>query len=123
MSLAGRRILVVEDEMLISLLIEDILADQDCVIIGPFDRVAAALGAAQNEDLDAALLDVNVAGVKIYPVAEVLAARGIPFMLLSGYGADAIPSGHPDWRACSKPFRPEDLVDGLLEGIKEKGNA
>jgi CheY-like chemotaxis protein len=117
MTLAGRRILVVEDEMLISLLIEDILADQHCIVVGPFDRVPAAIGAARHERIDAALLDVNVAGVKIYPVAEILAARGIPFMLLSGYGAEAVPTNHPNWRACSKPFRPEDLVDGLLEEI------
>jgi DNA-binding response OmpR family regulator len=118
MNLAGRRILVVEDEMLISLLIEDVLTDEECIIIGPFDRVAKALGAAQSEMLDAALLDVNVAGTKIYPIAEILAMRGIPFMLLSGYGADAVPSGHPEWRAFSKPFRPEDLVAALTKEIE-----
>ncbi len=118
MNLSGRRILVVEDEMLISLLIEDILGDEDCIIVGPFDRVAKAIGAAQCDKLDGAVLDVNVAGTKIYPIAEILAKRGIPFMLLSGYGADAVPSAHPEWRACSKPFKPEDLVAALTKEIE-----
>jgi CheY-like chemotaxis protein len=104
---------------MISLLIGDILADQECVIVGPFDRVAAALAAVRTEQLDAAVLDVNVAGVKVYPIAEILAARGIPFMLLSGYGADAVPSGHSEWHAYAKPFKPEELVQGLLHEIAD----
>jgi DNA-binding response OmpR family regulator len=113
MTLAGRRVLVVEDEMLVSLLIEDTLADEACVVLGPFDRLEAALSAARTEVLDGAVLDVNLAGVKIYPVAEVLAARGVPFLLVSGYGQDAVPAERPEWRACGKPFRPADLVERL----------
>ena len=93
--LAGARVLVVEDEMLVSLLIEDILTDSKCIIVGPYDRVPAALEAARTLALDAAVLDVNLAGTKVYPVAEMLSARGIPFVLLSGYGAGSRAS-----RAC-----------------------
>jgi hypothetical protein len=49
----------------------------------------------------------------VYPVAEALARRGIPFLLLSGYGSGAVPPGHPEWIACSKPFHTDDLIDAL----------
>jgi two-component SAPR family response regulator len=116
--LAGLRVLVVEDEMLISLLIEDILSDQQCVIVGPYDRLADALEAARTEVIDLAVLDVNIAGSKVYPIADVLAARKIPFLLLSGYGKSAIPNDHPDWRVCSKPFRSEELLNMLIDQVR-----
>ena len=115
--LAGLRVLVVEDEMLVALLIEDVLTDEHCAIVGPFDEVKDALEAARTESLDLAILDVNVAGVKVYPVAEVLAARRIPFLLLSGYGQNAIPKDRPNWRVCSKPFKPEGLVAMMVEQV------
>src|SRR5271168_1114767 len=96
-SLSGIRVLVAEDEMLVSLVIEDILTDSECVVVGPFHRVQTALEAARAETLDAAVLDVNLSGIMIYPVAEILAARGIPFVLVSGYGRGALPAAHQDW--------------------------
>ncbi len=116
-TLAGLRVLVVEDEMLVSLLIEDVLTDQKCTVVGPFERVPGALAAAQTEQLDLAVLDVNIAGVKVYPVAEALAARRIPFVFVSGYGQNAVPADRPNWRVCSKPFRPTDLVSMLKDQI------
>jgi|SRR4051794_38862315 len=115
--LAGMRVLVVEDEMLVSLLIEDALSTSKCVIVGPYDRVPAALEAARTLALDAAILDVNLAGTKVYPVAEMLSGRGIPFLLLSGYGPDAAPIEHPSWPVCSKPFRAEQLTAMLAQQI------
>lgn len=114
-ALDGLRVLVAEDEFMISMLIEDLLSDHKCEIIGPFDRVKMALEAAQTETIDIAILDVNLAGVKIYPVADELAARKIPFILLSGYGKSAAPQDHPEWPVCNKPFRPEELLS-MLEG-------
>lgn len=116
--LAGLRVLLVEDEMLVSILIEDMLAEAHCIVVGPFDRVSEALVAARTESIDLAVLDVNINGVKIYPVAEVLAARRIPFVLLSGYGQQAIPSDRPDWHVCSKPFRSEDLAQLLAKQVQ-----
>lgn len=112
-SLAGLRVLVVEDELLISMMIEDILMEQDCVVVGPFTSVAEALAAARNADFDLALLDVNLRGEKVYPVADVLDGRSIPFLLLSGYGSDAVPPDRLGWRACSKPFRSDELTQML----------
>ena len=114
--LAGLRVLVVEDEMLVSLLIEETLAGEACVIVGPFDRVGSALVSAQTEALDAAVLDVNVAGEKVYPLAEALAARRIPFLFVSGYGRNAIPHDRPAWRVCEKPFKEEELL-AMLEQV------
>src|SRR5258707_713690 len=103
--LAGKRVLVVEDEMLIALLVEDMLDDAACIVIGPFARVAAA----KTEVIDLALLDVNVAGEKVFPVAHALEERGIPFLFLTGYGQSALPQDRPDWEAVVKPFFPEKL--------------
>jgi DNA-binding response OmpR family regulator len=117
--LAGLRVIVVEDELLIAMLIEDILVEQNCVILGPFHRVDLALEAARGGDVDVAVLDVNVAGVKVWPVAEILEARGIPFLLLSGYGRDAVPENHPGWTVCAKPFRPETLIATLARQVQD----
>lgn len=108
--LSGKRVLIVEDEMLVALLIEDFLADLGCSCVGPFRSVANALEAARTEDLDLAVLDVNLGGERVYPVAEVLASRRIPFLFLSGYGEEAIPPGHADWKVCAKPFKSEVLM-------------
>ena len=86
--------------------------------MGPHDEVPAALEAAQTETIDAAVLDVNIKGVKVYPVAEALEKRGIPFLFLSGYGENAIPADRPHWIACQKPFRQEEPIKMLTLCIK-----
>ena len=111
--LNGRRILVVEDEVLIAMLLETALEDAGCVVVGPFARLDEALEAARRGDFDAALLDVNLGGEKVFPVAELLAARNIPFLLLSGYGDKASPPGHADWPTIGKPFNTDELLLAL----------
>ena len=106
--------------MLVSLLIEDFLEDQLCVVVGPFSSVGGALGPAQHADIGFALLDVNVGGAKIYPVAEVLDARRIPFLFLSGYGSEAVPDERPEWRVCSKPFNTAFLGKMMIEQMNLK---
>ncbi len=121
--LAGLRVLVVEDEFMIAMLIEETLADQDCVVVGPFTNLRDALQAATATVLDGAILDVNLRGEKIYPVAELLDQRGIPFVLLSGYGTDAIPANRPGWQACGKPFSPGELIEMLVEQIRRRNRS
>lgn len=111
--LTGKLVMVAEDELLISMLIEDVLADAGCLVVGPFSNVSDALAAAKDALIDVALLDVNLRGEMIYPAAEALAERGIPFLLLSGYGREAVPLNHPEWEACSKPFKALDLTARL----------
>jgi CheY-like chemotaxis protein len=117
--LTGLRVLVVEDEMLVSLLIEEMLIDHACAIIGPFASVPAAVEAAMTEEIDVALLDVNIGGLKVYPVANALMARRIPFLFLSGYGESAVPKDRPEWRVCSKPFREGDLIEMMSQQLAD----
>jgi hypothetical protein len=67
---------------------------------------------------DLAVLDVNLAGEMVYPVAEVLTERHIPFLFLSGYGDEAIPPGHSNWRVCAKPFRGDDLASMMSAALE-----
>ncbi len=108
-SLAGCRILVVEDEMLIAVLIEQILEELGCVVVGPVARLDAALRLASQEALDAAILDVAIRGGHVQPVAEQLLARGIPFVLASGYGDWSLPENLRDQPRLTKPFTQVDL--------------
>ena len=112
-ALAGRRVLVVEDEVLVAMLLETALEDENCTIVGPCGTVSEALEAARDEALDVALLDINLGGELVFPVAEVLAERGVPFLLLSGYGDVALPSNRRHWPICTKPFNLHDLMTVL----------
>ena len=116
--LAGKRVLVVEDEFMVAVLVEDLLAEQGCVVVGPFARVSDALAAAAQEHVDLAILDVNIDGLDVFPVAEVLDERGVPFVFVTGYGAAAIPKDRPSWEACSKPFRFDVLAGMLVSKVK-----
>lgn len=109
MNARALRILVVEDEMMIALDIEDSLLALGHEVVGPASRVANAMRLVETETFDLALLDINVAGEEIYPVAQALKARGIPFVFLSGYGVRGL---REDWAGSpmlAKPFAPEGL--------------
>lgn len=112
--LNGIRILVVEDEAAISLLLEDMLLDFGCEVIGPAARLSAALEAVEREPIDLAILDVNVAGEPIYPVAEALVQRRIPFVFSTGYGSAGIKDAFRDRPVLQKPFAQHDLKQKLL---------
>jgi len=86
MSLAGKRVLVVEDEMLIALDTVDKLKNSGCTVLGPALRLEAAMALTRGERLDAAVLDVYLAGYFVWPVAEALASRNVPFIFLTGFG-------------------------------------
>jgi DNA-binding response OmpR family regulator len=101
--------LVVEDESLIAMLVEETLIDAGMTVVGPVARVGKALDIAIKTELAGAVLDVNIAGEVVYPVADALEARGIPFLFLTGYGARAV---RPDLRnhpILHKPFLPEQM--------------
>ena len=112
--LSGLRIIVVEDEVAISLLLEDMLLDLGCQVIGPVGRVSEALALAEGEAADLAILDVNLGGEPIYPVAAVLARRTIPFAFSTGYGAGGIDEPYRDRPVLQKPFAQSDLTKILL---------
>jgi DNA-binding response OmpR family regulator len=111
--LQGLRILVVEDEFLVAMLIEDILESAGCVVSGPVPRLAEALDAAGREVCNAAVLDINLAGERIFPVAEILSRRNIPFLFVTGYSTGALPGEYAERPRICKPFKIADLLDTL----------
>jgi len=112
--LAGRRILLVEDELLIAMALEDVLRSEGCVIVGPVWHIEAALKAAREEAVDAAVLDVNLAGERVYPVAQALAERNVPFVFTTGYSHSELPAEHADRPSLAKPFKPAQLINALI---------
>lgn len=112
--LQDKRVLLVEDEALIALDAEDALLSAGCQVLGPAHDLASALRIAENESLDAAVLDINLAGVMVWPVAEVLRTRGIPFVLLSGFGRGLeLPQTCRQAPLLSKPVKPDELRTSL----------
>ncbi len=112
--LLGRRILLVEDEALVAMLIEDALINAGAVMIGPFGAVAPALAAIAADPPEFAILDLNLGGESSLPVADDLAARGVPIVFASGYGTAGLP---PRFRArpmLAKPFDPAELITTLM---------
>jgi CheY-like chemotaxis protein len=111
----GRRVLVVEDEFLIAEDLRLALEDLGAEVVGPVATVDAALDAVRLErGLDGATLDIMLRGEKSFPVAEALKARGLPFVLLTGYSDRAVPEGLRDAPRCPKPFDVRQIVRALF---------
>lgn len=107
-----RCILVVEDEMFLALILEDMLEDTGHRVLKAA-RLPAALAFAESAEIDAAILDINLAGAQVFPAADALRQRGIPFMFTSGYGEEGLP---PDYQHCpmmQKPYGVERLQQAL----------
>lgn len=117
----SRRILVVEDEALVAMLVEDVLRQYGYTIVGPASRVAQALGLAAGEAIDAAILDVNVAGETVFPVADRLAERGIPIVFLTGYGASGLPPRYQRHTVLDKPIEAEKLAAAVAAAVGKGG--
>ena len=115
-ALQGVKVLVVEDEYLVATLMEDMLESAGCVVAGPIPRLAQALDAASSEACDVAVLDVNLAGERVYPVADILAQRNVPFVFVTGYGV--LPGEYANRPRLCKPFKMADLLDTLSDIVK-----
>src|SRR6185312_11558135 len=107
--LAGRRILVVEDDWLIAVCIEEALHKLGCTVVGPVSKLDRALELAKSEVFDAAILDITIRGGQVFPVAESLRSRGIPFVFASGYGDWALPASFQGQTRLTKPFTADEL--------------
>jgi CheY-like chemotaxis protein len=117
-ALVGRRVLVVEDEMMIAMLVEDMLAELGCTVVGPAHALDAALVLAQTETgLDAALLDVNLGGQPVFAVADALRAKGVPTIFSTGYGDAGLRDVDRGAPVLQKPFRAHDLARALSEAL------
>jgi len=107
-------ILMVEDEMNLAMMMEDILLDAGYHVLKAA-RLPKAQALAATEHVDVAILDINLAGVEVFPLAEDLRQRGVPFIFTSGYGADGIPADYRDCPVLQKPYMPATLQATLLE--------
>jgi DNA-binding response OmpR family regulator len=111
--LNGKTILLVEDEFLLALQLEELLQSRGGTVLGPFRKLDDAMHAAQREEFDFAILDVNLDGTMVYPLADDLAARGISFLFLSGYSLSNLPERFRAVTRLSKPCDPELLIATL----------
>ncbi len=108
--LAGGSIMLVEDEAIVALAVNDSLTDMGFSVVGPFSRISDACRALQDNQVDAAILDVNLAGETVYSLAEMLTARKIPFVFATGYGAESIESRFEHIPVLQKPIEKDMLT-------------
>ena len=111
--LNGKTILLVEDEFLLALHLEDLLQSRGGTVLGPFPKLDEAMRAALREDFDFAILDINLNGTMVYPLADDLLARGIPFLFLSGYSLSNLPERFRAVTRLNKPCDPAMLLNTL----------
>jgi CheY-like chemotaxis protein len=116
----GKRILVVDDEAMIRMLLVDMLSELGYTIAGEAARVEEAMEAAMTADFDVAILDVNLQGQTVGPVAEALAERGCPFVFATGYNEHGLPEGFRDRPMLRKPFQMDGLSRMLETALAEK---
>jgi CheY-like chemotaxis protein len=113
----GRRVLLVEDEVMIAMLIEDMLEELGHELVTVASRLEEAVAAARNEDFDLAILDLNLGGVLTYPAADVLAERGVPFIFATGYGSGGLKEAYSVWPTLQKPFNTEVLGQAIRQAL------
>jgi CheY-like chemotaxis protein len=116
--LKGRSVLVVEDEAMIALMLEDMLADMGCAVVGPADGLVQALAlVAGPGSIDVALLDVNLAGKPVFEVADALRERGVPMVFSTGYGDAGLREMDRGAPVLRKPFRSIELATALHQAL------
>lgn len=121
-SLPGTRVLIVEDETLVAMLVEDLLDELGCQVAATFARVSQAQDyLSRSSEFDAAILDVNIAGEDAYSIAEALDARGVPFVFVTGYGPAGV---REEWRergVVQKPIQQSELAQVLEAALRRRG--
>jgi CheY-like chemotaxis protein len=111
--LAGKRILVVEDEYFIASDLQRALRQEGAEVVGPVGNLARGLRMVAEGDLDAAILDVNLEGDMSYPIADQLVAEHVPFMFLTGYDGWSLPLAYQATPRLSKPFSQPEVIKAL----------
>ena len=105
-AVAGNRIMIVEDEALVAMALRESLDELGMSVLGPFSRISEAMIALRNNRIDAAILDINLGGEMIYPLADMLAADHVPFVFITGYGAEEIEPRFATSRSCKSRSSP-----------------
>ncbi|HZP75210.1 MAG TPA: response regulator [Pseudolabrys sp.] len=113
------RVFVVEDEYLIRMLLEDMLAEIGFTVAAAAGTVTEATELAHSTEFDVAILDVNLDGQEVYPVSDILDGRGVPFVFVTGYGGRGLPEPYRDRMTLQKPFQLDDLKRTLLTLIDD----
>ena len=119
----GNRLLLVEDEALTGMMMSDMLTELGFHVIGPFGRLADAMAAVGREDFQAAVLDVNLDGEMVYPVADAVLARGVPFVFVTGYSAEGIDRRFAKVPVLQKPIERQMLQSVFLDAGRRLGEA
>lgn len=114
----SKNILVVEDEIMIRMLLEDMLGDLGYTVAGAVGRIDDAVKLARTGDFDMAILDVNLAGQTVSPVAEILEERGLPFVFATGYGERGLPEKFMNRPTLQKPFQQDNLSKILSQAFE-----
>lgn len=121
-SLKGLRLLLVEDEALVAMLVHDVISDAGAVVVCAAPNVDAAILVLDTETLDGAILDVNLSGELVDPVAHELIARNIPFVFLTGYGRSGVADRFPDATVVTKPFEDAQLLAAVKRALLKEGS-
>jgi len=114
-----KRILLVEDESLIAMMMEQTLRELDLDVVGPFGTVHETLTAIEQEPIDAGILDINLGGEMAYPIARLLQARNVPFVFMTGYGAETIAAPFSGVQILQKPLEREMLHELFVADVRE----
>lgn len=116
-SLEGCRVLIVEDDAMISMMLQDLLEDMGCQVVSVASRLGEAQRKSEVDDFDVALLDVNLRGERTFPVAEAMRQRRRPFVLTTGYATTILPDSLRAATLLQKPYRRQDLETALWDAM------
>jgi CheY-like chemotaxis protein len=115
--LSNRKVLVVEDEMMIAMLIEDMLDEFGCKLVGPATTVPRALDLIGKQQVEVAVLDLNLDGHDTYAIADALQQKNVPFIFATGYGSTGLRQEYGNRPILQKPFQARDLENALAEAL------
>lgn len=113
--LAGRRILLVEDSPVVGPFTADLLEELGCEVVGPAPNMAVARELVENETFDAAMMDIHIRGERVFALCDLLEAKGVPFILTSGYAGPQIPDKWQDAVQLQKPYTIEQVDTALTD--------
>lgn len=116
--LRGRRILIVEDEAMVSMMLANLVTEAGAVVIGPTGTTTKALALIEQEVIHCAVLDVKLMDGMSVPVAEALAARGIPFVVATGYRPEAIPPGYNGAPVLRKVYLSDEVIEAIADILR-----
>ncbi|WP_246693383.1 MULTISPECIES: response regulator [unclassified Mesorhizobium] len=117
MGQGAKRVLILEDEPLVAMLLEDLLVEMGHEVIGSVAWIGKAMELAGQVDIDFAILDINLGGAKSFPVAEILRRRGIPFVFATGYGSQGLEGEFENELTLQKPYEPHELKRAIEQAL------